>query len=35
LILDPFGRKLIQSYPVFWNAYARPDSPYPIKIRHR
>ncbi len=28
LFLDPFGRKLMQDYPIFWNAYARPNSRY-------
>ncbi len=26
LILDPFGHKLIRSYPIFWNAFAQPHS---------
>jgi hypothetical protein len=26
LVIDPFGRQLIRSYPVFWIPYAAPGS---------
>lgn len=34
-VLDPFGHQYIRSFPVFWQTYAKPDSPYvfrPTKI---
>ncbi len=27
-VLDPFGHQYIRSFPVFWQAYAKPNSPY-------
>jgi hypothetical protein len=30
-VLDPSGHQYIRSFPVFWEAYAKPDSPYVFK----
>ncbi len=31
LILDPYGRELVRSYPVFWIPFAAPHSKYQPK----
>ncbi len=34
-ILDPFGHQYIRSFPVFWTAYAKPDSKYTSSLPRR